>query len=57
MIKEGKKIISSETTKILFDRETNWYYCMACGHIMGYQFDFKWCPYCRRKITKTEKRC
>ena len=46
----------SETTEILFDVDTNWYFCKVCGHIMGYQFDFKFCPYCRRKIIKTEKR-
>lgn len=47
---------STETTEILFEADTSWYFYKVCGHIMGYQFDFKFCPYCRRKIIKTEKR-
>lgn len=53
-MKRGKP--TNDDTHIMFDHETNWFYCLKCGHIMEYQFDFKFCPYCRRKIIKTEKR-
>ena len=52
----SREIKTDDTTKIVYDHDTERFTCTKCGHIFDYQFDFKFCPYCRRKIIKTEKR-
>lgn len=44
------------TARLCYDAETGRFICTACGQIMSYNFGFKRCPYCHRRITHSDKR-
>ena len=43
-------------TRIVWDDVFEEYKCERCQGILYYQFDFRYCPYCKRKIVWTDKR-
>ena len=46
----------TDKTKIVWDGEYEEYKCEKCGAYFVYNFDFRYCPYCRREIDNTEQR-
>lgn len=56
---EGSMKQTDETTRILFDTcsdEYGAFVCEACGKVMKYNFRFKRCPYCKRKVVYSDVR-
>lgn len=45
-----------ETTEIKWDYELEVFVCIKCHSIMHYSFDFAHCPYCGRKVIRTDCR-
>jgi len=45
-----------DATRIVFDRDTEMFACVRCNAVMDYNFGFRYCPYCRRKVITTENR-
>lgn len=41
-----------ETTRITWKPDLEIYQCEKCGKIMHYNFGFRYCPYCRRRIVR-----
>ena len=44
------------TTEIKWDYELEVFVCTECHAIMHYSFDFAHCPYCGRRVTRTDCR-
>ena len=42
-------------TRIVWDHVFEEYKCVACQGILYYNLDFKYCPYCKRKIVRDKK--
>ena len=45
-----------EKTRLVWDEAFRELKCEACQEILYWNFGFKRCPYCKRKIVKVEKR-
>lgn len=45
-----------ETTKILWDRNYEEYICEKCRMVIHYNFGYKHCPYCGRRVIRTDER-
>jgi DNA-directed RNA polymerase subunit RPC12/RpoP len=45
-----------ETTRILWSPEYEAFLCEKCGRAMEYNFSFRHCPYCGRKVLTNERR-
>lgn len=43
-------------TRIVWDAVFEEYKCEKCNAILYYQFDFRYCPYCKRRIVHTDER-
>ena len=43
-------------TRLVWDDEIRELKCEKCQAILYWNFDFKRCPYCKRKIEKVEQR-
>lgn len=50
------KVRKTDSTKIVWNQEFEIYQCEKCKSILHYQFDFRYCPYCRRAITHADER-
>ena len=48
------KVIGS--TQILWSRDDAMFYCVKCKYMMEYNFGYRRCPYCKRKVEYTDKR-
>lgn len=46
----------TNTTRILFDGNSDRFYCEKCGKVFDWNFNFKRCPYCNRIVTESQKR-
>lgn len=46
----------SETTSIIWDDAYEEYKCAECGSIISYNLGFRYCPFCRRKVVRTDAR-
>ena len=45
-----------DTTEIRWNYDFEIFECSKCHAIMQYNFDFKVCPYCSRKVTHSDSR-
>lgn len=45
-----------DTTRIVWNHAYEVHECEKCHNIMHYNFGFKYCPYCRRKVVQNEER-
>ena len=45
-----------DTTEIRWNYDLEVYECIKCHSIMHYDFGFRVCPYCARRITHTDAR-
>lgn len=43
-------------TRIVWDDVYEEYKCEKCKAILHYNFGFKYCPYCRRRVVFTDER-
>ena len=43
-------------TRIVWDSEYEEYKCEKCKAIMYYQFGFRYCPYCKRRVVSIDER-
>ena len=46
----------TDTTEIRWNYELETYECVKCHSIMHYNFDFALCPYCGRRIVRSDDR-
>ena len=51
-----KNRMTQEKTRIVYDTLVEELKCEACGKILHWNFGFKRCPYCHRRVTETQKR-
>ena len=56
MKKLTSRLRSRETTEIKWNYEYEVYECAKCHSIMQYNFSFRACPYCARKVTHSDSR-
>lgn len=45
-----------EATHIRWNPEYGFYQCEKCKSVMHYNFGFRFCPYCRRKVLSNDTR-
>ncbi len=44
------------TTRILWNPDYETYICEKCGKVIQYNFGYRHCPYCGRRVIHTDKR-
>ena len=53
---EAVKQRASGETRLVWDGGMEALVCEKCGEALYWNFGFRRCPYCHRKITETQKR-
>lgn len=52
----AKILTALEATHIRWNPEYGYYQCEKCKSVMHYNFGFRFCPYCRRKVLSNDPR-
>lgn len=52
----AKREAPDEPTRLVWSAEYEALMCEACGEAVYWNFGFRRCPYCHRRVTETQRR-